>query len=426
LMTRIIFLSVCLLSLGMAPAQMNAPEFLYLSTDKPFYVAGEDLWYAVHFLNPAQRVSKVLYVELFGPKGNVVSAQRLAAEGSIVGGDMVLPAGLPTGYYLLRAYTLWNLGFEPIQMAEYLFPIYEPILPKDLSQGGTIPSLPSAQSQGLTLSLDQGEIPPRGQLVITTHSDSWEGHVSLSVVHESALAGGMGPSIDQSVVRVENSRGGVKRKPNPNLEPETQIVQSFEIEDPNGTPVSSNFIVGFVRQSQTPIQGVAKDGRVDLSLTEIYDTTVIQLFDANPFKGAYLPTVKEVTRSVKAPAPPANLDRPPYSPGVVTYLTEYQQRFQLRRLMNLGAELSPGRTTITRRELTPDLEFPIDDFIPMQSLADFANQAVPPLSVKPFKPKSKRELRVSGYPDPAQSLRLFVPHQNAVNDQNFPARPPLL
>ena len=425
-MKQIISLFLFLLSLVMGQAQVNAPEFLHLSTDKPFYVAGEDLWYSVHFLNPAQRVSKVLYVELFGPKGNLVSAQRLSAEGNIVGGDIVLPAGLSTGYYQLRAYTLWNLGFEPVQIAEYLLPIYEPILPKNVGQGSAEAVLPSVENKGITLSLDHDKLPPRGQLAITTESSTWEGLVSLSVVHESALTGGSFESIDESLTNAESKLGTVRRKSQPGFEPETQVVQSFEIEDHAGNPISSNFIVGFVRQSQTPIQGVAKNGRVDLSLTEIYDTTVIQLFDANPFKGAYLPKVKEVTRSVKAPTPSANLNKPPYSPGVVTYLTEYQQRFQLRRLMNLGAELSPKRSTIARRELTPDLEFPIDDFIPMQSLADFANQAVPPLSVKPFKPKSKRELRVSGYPDPSQSLRLFVPHQNAVNDQNFPQRPPLL
>lgn len=402
-------------------AQVAIPEYLYLSVDKPFYVSGEDLWYGLYMLNPEQRVSGIAYVELNDSDGETVVRQRLNLGEGVVAGDLALPASLETGYYTLRAYTRWNLGFEPLPMESRTLAIYQPVVTSRVIDGGGTGYSP--KTEGLSLELSSNRLSPREELSVDiVAANGHAGVLSMSVVHEEVAT----RDYDVAARYDEVSSPARYVRKSGNFEPEEQFTQTFELKDPNGDPISSSFIVGFIRQSQTPIQGTAKDGRVTLSFSEVYDSTVIQLFDANPFKQAYLPQVRALDLPVIAPPAPVYEERPPFTPNVEQYIRKHQQRYQLGRLLRIEEEQEPMRTPLVRRELKPDLEFPITDFIPMESLEDFANQAVPPLQVKPFRTRSKKEPRVMGMDDPSKSLRLFVPHRDVQTQSIFETRPPLL
>ncbi|MGV3539721.1 MAG: TonB-dependent receptor plug domain-containing protein [Rufibacter sp.] len=86
-------------------------EKVYLHLDKPYYAAGEDIWFSAYLVNAAQHtpspLSKVLYVELINPQDSVYRRVVVDVENGFSHGDFALEDTIPAGQYKLRAYTSW-------------------------------------------------------------------------------------------------------------------------------------------------------------------------------------------------------------------------------------------------------------------------------------------------------------------------------
>src|SRR5260221_1704935 len=104
-------------------------EHPYLQTDRSYYYSGEVMWFKAYmnYYSPVYRdsLSKVLYVDLIGSKGNVVATRicQIDSSGTATGDVFLNPAA--TGDYELRAYTRWILNFgkhfiftKPIKIVE--------------------------------------------------------------------------------------------------------------------------------------------------------------------------------------------------------------------------------------------------------------------------------------------------------------------
>lgn len=93
------------------------PEKVYIATDRPFYAAGEILWYKAWVVNGVNHKtdspSQTLYAELLSPSGEVVLSKVLKSVDGGVAGDFYLPEHLAPGVYTLRAFTNWMKNFEP-------------------------------------------------------------------------------------------------------------------------------------------------------------------------------------------------------------------------------------------------------------------------------------------------------------------------
>lgn len=81
-----------------------ARERIYISTDRSAYVSGDLVWCSAFSLGGSQTRSGVAYLELFSADGTAVQA-KIALVGGRGAGVLQLPASLPTGNYLLCAYT---------------------------------------------------------------------------------------------------------------------------------------------------------------------------------------------------------------------------------------------------------------------------------------------------------------------------------
>lgn len=85
------------------------PEKVYIQTDKPYYTAGESIWFNTYLVNgvthKVSEKSKVIYVELINEKDSIISERKLFTETLSVSGDFKLPIDLKDGTYLLRAFT---------------------------------------------------------------------------------------------------------------------------------------------------------------------------------------------------------------------------------------------------------------------------------------------------------------------------------
>jgi hypothetical protein len=120
-----VYFVICLLNVSVVSAQslpliskVNAfqdytgshpVEKIYLHLDKPYYAAGEYMYFRAYLadpnLSPENAKSGIIYVELSDAKKNLVKRVLLYSETKEFIGQMQLPDSLPSAAYHLRAYT---------------------------------------------------------------------------------------------------------------------------------------------------------------------------------------------------------------------------------------------------------------------------------------------------------------------------------
>ncbi|MDO5968432.1 TonB-dependent receptor plug domain-containing protein [Flavivirga aquimarina] len=105
----------------------NHPEKIYVQTDKPYYITGEDIWYTAYLVNgithKKTEKSKVIHVELINEQDSIISTKKLHIDDVSVAGDFKINKDLAPGNYLLRAYTNYMRNSD----ADYFFQKQIPI-----------------------------------------------------------------------------------------------------------------------------------------------------------------------------------------------------------------------------------------------------------------------------------------------------------
>ena len=87
-------------------------EKAYLQLDKPYYAAGDTIYFKGYVtIGPEHKLSAlsgVLHAELIGPGGKLVRREQLQMVAGTAWGDFALADSLKAGTYRLRAYTNWT------------------------------------------------------------------------------------------------------------------------------------------------------------------------------------------------------------------------------------------------------------------------------------------------------------------------------
>jgi hypothetical protein len=116
-------------------------ENLILLTDRGHYISGESIYYRAFYQGPAgsekAEWSKVLYVELIMPNGTALAQGKVPIDTGGVRGRLLIPEGISSGSYYLKAYTRWmrNCGAE--NLVYTLVRIYDPFLESVLPEDST-------------------------------------------------------------------------------------------------------------------------------------------------------------------------------------------------------------------------------------------------------------------------------------------------
>lgn len=109
-------------------ATNNYPEKIYVHTDKPYYVEGEDIWFSAYLVNgithKKSNKSNVVYVELVDPNDSIMATRKLFTETVSAQGDFSLPTGLKQGKYLLRSYTKYMQNQDNAYFFKKEIPIF--------------------------------------------------------------------------------------------------------------------------------------------------------------------------------------------------------------------------------------------------------------------------------------------------------------
>ena len=84
-------------------------EKIHLHTDKPYYLAGEPVWFRAYVVDAATHVpsfsSGSVYVELFDVRDSLVRRVKTGAANDLFSGYIMIPEDTPEGDYTLRAWT---------------------------------------------------------------------------------------------------------------------------------------------------------------------------------------------------------------------------------------------------------------------------------------------------------------------------------
>lgn len=91
-------------------------EKLYLMTDKPYYSAGETIYFSGFLVHATLFTrfsdSEFIYTELISPEGRLVGRVKVCAENRQFIGTFALSPRLTAGKYTLRAYSRWMTNFD--------------------------------------------------------------------------------------------------------------------------------------------------------------------------------------------------------------------------------------------------------------------------------------------------------------------------
>lgn len=105
----------------------NRPERIQVHTDKPYYLAGDTLWFKVYTVIGSDHSlsgwSEAVYVELISETDSLVTALKLPLIAGLAKGNIDLPNHLKMGNYRLRAYTQWMRNAGEAYFFDRILPI---------------------------------------------------------------------------------------------------------------------------------------------------------------------------------------------------------------------------------------------------------------------------------------------------------------
>lgn len=158
----------------LAKTAKNYQEKVYLHTDKPYYYAGDQVFFKGYFAygNPYLRdeLSKVLHVELISGERDLVIEKKFQIRDGIVVGNFYLPDSLSGEKYFIRAYTNWMRNYGPNQY--FLQPIsildpYKRIAPEE--------TVTIWKNQGAAMKSDKTQFGPREKVMVTLNVSNEKG-----------------------------------------------------------------------------------------------------------------------------------------------------------------------------------------------------------------------------------------------------------
>jgi hypothetical protein len=102
-------------------------ENAYLHFDKPYYAAGDTIYYKAYVTmgerHQPSRVSGVLHVDLITPSNKIQQSVKLQLINGTAWGDFVLPDSLHNGSFRIRAYSQWMRNSADSAFFEQAIPV---------------------------------------------------------------------------------------------------------------------------------------------------------------------------------------------------------------------------------------------------------------------------------------------------------------
>ena len=192
-------ISLILLALSGLLGSAAEVERVYVTTDRPVYLAGDAVWCALSALDKNGRFSNesaVAYLELVSTDGTACTAKIGLLEGRGAG-SFRIPVTVPTGTYRLIAYTAVNAAEEgaPYLAGSRFLTVFNSTSAARVADGIEILDEAAYEALESETTGPEGAVelstrlrfPKNAPAVLTLHNGGPLASVSLSVYHEDEL-----------------------------------------------------------------------------------------------------------------------------------------------------------------------------------------------------------------------------------------------
>ena len=256
-------------------------ERIILHTDRDVYIAGESIWFKAYYLwegSSEQRLSNVLYIELFNANEKSLAKSKFSIENGVAAGTIIIPDETPTGSYFFRAYTRFQRNFaSEYYFTTRLFVIHPDFPVKNVISDQDETSSPpgykiNKRTDDILINTSKEEYHPRElieiELTVFDKQNSLNPNVSVSVVKR-------GTFLDMDKILPETVQPEIKSSDIKNLEflPEIRDVSISGIlrDAKSKEPVSGHRVYASVLfgEPQIHVYKTHDDGRFVFSLNDL-------------------------------------------------------------------------------------------------------------------------------------------------------------
>ncbi len=380
--------SLVFLLLMLAFLTGKGQEPISLHTDKPFYVAGERIWFSAYVLGEQGKALQEgnLLISLYNESSQQVQDHLVSIEGGKAVGDMYLDETLEAGNYLLR-FVSPDVKPGQVYVQDAILPILHP------SQ------LQSIQISEATSELDlSGEMPSSGLKAggqLSTTSTGVNQNVELDI------PGGANANV--SVVVRHLSQVGMEKinwLPGSFVSPPSLAEQasdswniSVALSKAAGGIIPATVNVYWVEQDSQILAKVS-DGKLMLNLPKRSGIQHFQLLDASPFPDHNFQATWRQLSDLQVPLPKIPKMQE-LSEAQKNYLYWSQRRKLVERLFQISTlEAIEEEYTLVRNN--PDKSYSSQKYLAFKDLEAFFKEVLAP-AIKMVNTKEGKSIRMLNF-----------------------------
>ncbi|MEM8896851.1 MAG: hypothetical protein AAGC85_02045 [Bacteroidota bacterium] len=377
-----------MLLLVLAFVSVKGQEPISLHTDKPFYVAGERIWFSAYVLGgQGKAISEGnMLISLYDQSGRKVHDHLVAIEEGKAVGDMYLDEVLETGNYLLR-FVSPDVKVGQMYVQDAILPILHPSLLQNIRI-----------SEATSEPLFSGEI-PSSSLGAGVKLSTFSPGASQSV--ELDIPGGANANI--SVVVRHLSQVGTEEitwLPGSFVSQSSLLEQNSDswnvsagLSKPDGGIIPATVNAYWVEQDSQILAKVS-EGKLMLTLPKRSGTQHFQLLDASPFPDHNFQAEWNQLSDLEIPLP--NIPKMgELSEVQKNYLYWSQRRKLVERLFQISAlEAVEEDQTLVRTK--PDKSYSSQKYLAFKDLEAFFKEVLSP-AVKVVNTKEGKSIRMLNF-----------------------------
>ncbi len=190
-------------------------EKLYIQTDKPYYCAGDSIWFKGTVCNAITHAplagSNFIYVELTGRGDSLLTRVKVRADSCGFHNCIRLSPDMPAGDYLLRAYTLWMTNQPTDHFFHKVIRVVNP-LDRELDANVVYRRTPDGQPEAAMTLRGATMLPLSGaRVAATVTSGGKERTVRLRTDSAGHVTVPLGESASRGTLRIEADDKGTPK-----------------------------------------------------------------------------------------------------------------------------------------------------------------------------------------------------------------------
>ncbi len=350
---------------------LQAENIIHL--DKPFYVAGETVWFSLFLEDDVQDNTSIQF-KVVNRQNEVIHLSFVKTKNGIVCGYYKIPFDIPTGNYGL-VFESKTIVAEHIVLGSLMVPFYNDLLEQELSNNAiTLPSfqadISSELNIGIDLKTDQvlpGEIVSGAINITDGNGNPIDAMVSVSVFDAGIIG-------DASGLGVYHYQDDLTARD----ELVEQLFFEGKIYNDNDQPIRANVIGAYSQQEHKFSFTKSNDnGDFILAKDDFYGKRSVQ------FVG-FQKEFPIIRTALTTEYPFEGLDSEvPYNPTIEQYLIASNKRKKINQYFNIPEKATMlSLPDINAQEIVTQANYNVKEYESFDNMENFAKNLMMPLRFK--------------------------------------------